>query len=387
MGFKYRKFTLTGGSADFPTGNTDALMIQRSKTILSKVADCLLDSGCGWVLDTNRNQATTDYSDVPCVSGSKVFPGLFFRNSISGCKLFIAYFGGSFDSDYVISEFGSVQNLYYISSTPAICGLVCSIIPDGSNSEFGSSFDSSFLPQDATRLVGSCCYGTRTSSYAAAHAYNPESGINYTWGIWTNEYCFGVGSARAASTSSPVYIAGRIFGTLAHDSDNAVNSKYGSVHFRAPGTSPEGWSGDVSVSTTLLGDTLKIPGAPIDSGSINGAFVGGTITKASGAWVNGFGNGYIVYFSASNPVLLATKLFNVLSSSAWVPLFMFVFSSSLTDYGIVSGDGFKGFLDATLFRCALGTRTTLFDNGKFIKVNDSQYSELMLGWDPSNDPI
>ena len=48
----------------------------------------------------------------------------------------------------------------------------------------------------------------------------------------------------------------------------------------------------------------------------------------------------------------------------------------LTTYGIVPGDGFKGYLDTDLFRCALGTYGQTFDNGNFICA-DGTYNFLI----------
>lgn len=391
MGFKYKKFTFVGGSESFPTGNSEALRQQRSKEILKNAAEALIATDTGWILDSSRNATTSDFSSVPCMSGSKTFPGLFFINSMSGCKLFMAYFGGSHESTDVINNFGDNNNLYYLSSTTSsICGLIVSIIPSGSFNSFGASFNSDFLPQDATRLVGTCFY-TSVGSFYTTHAFNPTSGDKYTWGILATPFVVGVGSSKSDGISSPVYITGRIFGELAHNEDKAVNAKYGTVFFRMTTSNgvTEGWSGDISSNMSYFGGTsTRVPGRPTDNGNISANNCCGVFSKPDGTWVNGTnGSSYIVLLITSNPFLLSNKVFSANSNTWWQPLLMLVMTNDLSTYNVVPGDGFKGYLDTDLFRCGLGDYGTLFDNGNFIKANEDIYNNLILGWSlTGNDP-
>jgi hypothetical protein len=390
MGFKYKKFTFIGGSETFPTGNTYELRLQRSKTILTSAAEALINTDTGWVLDTSRNATTTSYANVPCMSGSNTFPGLFFVNTISGCKLFMAYFCGSYDASNIISNFGDNYNLYYISSTTATSGLIISIIPANSTSQFGTSFDNSFLPQEATRLVGTCFNSSRTSSYSPAHGSSPSQGSKYTWGILATPYVVGVGASMSDSISSPVYVTGKIFGTLAHAEDNAINSEYGTVFFRMNATSnTEGWSGDIATGESYFGGTsIKPPGVLATENSFSLNYVCGIFSKPDGTWVNGTNqNNYSVRLLTSNPFLLSNRVFSTNNNTWWQPLLMLVMTLDLSTYNVIPGNGFKGYLDTDLFRCGLGAWGTLFDNGNFIKANEGIYSDLILGWSPTgNDP-
>lgn len=391
MGFKYKKFSFTGGSLDFPTGNTDELRLQRAQTILRSAAEAILATDTGWALDTSRNATVTDFSSVPCMSGAKTFPGLFFKNTVSGCKLFIAYFCGSYDTSNIISNFGSNSNLYYISSTTATSGLITSIIPSGSSSEFGSSFDNSFLPADATRLCGTCFYQSRTSSYSPAHGSNPVSSDTYTWGILATPYVIGVGASKSSSISSPVYITGKIFGVLAHESDTAVNAKYGTVFFRMNAGSgvTEGWSGDIANTVGYVGGSeLRMPGVTYGISDWAISSCCGIFSKADGTWINGTnGNGYIVLLFTANVFVFSNKVTTNASDTMWEPLLMVVKSADLATNGVIPGDGFKGYLDTDLFRAGLGAEKATFDNGNFIKANSATYNNLILGWSlTGNDP-
>jgi hypothetical protein len=61
-------------------------------------------------------------------------------------------------------------------------------------------------------------------------------------------------------------------------------------------------------------------------------------------------------------------------------------SEMLRQGGVVPDDGLKGYLDTDLFRASNEmTRGQMFDNGKFICLEDS--IGLIIGWDSSNEQI
>jgi hypothetical protein len=64
----------------------------------------------------------------------------------------------------------------------------------------------------------------------------------------------------------------------------------------------------------------------------------------------------------------------------WVPYSIGVSSTDLSTYGVIAGDGFKGYLDTDLFRCSLCIPNQLYNSGSFIGCANN----LMLGWDPNN---
>ena len=182
MGFRFKRVDLTAGTAEFPVGSDYSLKRLRSETIVTRCADALLS--CGWSLDTSRNSDTTDYSNVPCMTGSKTYPGLFFVNAKSGCKLFMAYFGGTLYDEDCILDFkrntvspAHTVDLYGYGTNAHVSGLVMSIIPADSSSEFGSTFDQNFLPDDATRIIGTCFYHSSTYS-SPAYGANPSNGAS-----------------------------------------------------------------------------------------------------------------------------------------------------------------------------------------------------------------
>ena len=403
MGFKFKRINFTAGSADFPIGSSDANIRTRCEVVLTGLADALIGMNIGWRLDPNRSgdsSTTSDFADVPCQSGAKTYPGLFFDNTVSGCKLFMASFSGFLQDDSVIKNF-SGSDLFGAGTNPHISGIIASIIPAGSSNNFGASFDSSFLPADATRIVGTLngdtSYG---SSYKAAILRDPTGGYIYSYGIYANAYaisvCCNVDTANPPNLYNPVYVTGRVLNTLAHSSDTQTNSKYGTVILEktnASYTNSEGNGGNIAFSSTYrLGEykQLNFPGMdPISSNTPYGSggkdYVCGCVTKADGTWVNGaINNSSNVVMYVADTAQMSGRVFNSNNNgkSRWVPIEITIVSSDLDTNGVVAGDGFKGYLDTDLFRCALGTYGQTFDNGSFI-CPESEIC-LLLGWDASN---
>ena len=398
MGFKYKRVDLTAGSADFPTGDTDELRRTRSETILKECVEAIIATGTGWALDTTHNATVTDFADVPCKSGALTFPGLFLTNNTSGCKLFLAYFGGNQTHDYCIKDFKepasnvTPEDLFtYADSNHG--GLCASMIPDGSQSVFGSSFDSTFIPSDATRIVGTTLYWS-TSSSATSFGCDPTSGYIYSWGLFVTPYCVSVSCAKGNGTQGtigiPVYAVGRIVGEIAHSEDNAVNAKYGMLMFRfgeSTSAQCEGLNALFARQYSLFNYTSpyimgrRIEGAPFYEDTC------ALICNSSGTWIKAPSLNNVVvnpcfytvdFFSTSN------KIFDTSGSIRWSPFALCAPATDLQNYGVVPGDGFKGFVDTDLFRVAsVSAYGTTFDNGKFISLDAN--TACLIGWDADNE--
>lgn len=405
MGFKFKRIDFTAGTAEFPTGNSDANIRTRCEVVLKGLADALIGMNIGWRLDPNRandSATTSNFAEVPCQSGAKTYPGLFFDNTVSGCKLFLSSFSGYVRDEEVIKNFGG-SDLFGASTTPYISGIIASIIPAGSSNNFGQTFDSSFLPSDATRLVGTNNYRSNLgTSYYPMILRDPTSGYIYSYGIFANEYVIavscGMNSANPCNLSVPVYATGRVLGTIAHAEDTAINSKYGVIVFRMgdANTNTEGNQSLRSFKVNYrLGDNFSLyyPGInpnnyDLPYGSSNGyTNVCGCVSKSDGIWLNGaINNSSNVVMYVADTAQMSGKMFNSTGNgkSRWVPIEITIVSSDLDTNGVVTGDGFKGYLDTDLFRCALGTYGQLFDNGNFIYIWTVADNCLLLGWDPDN---
>lgn len=389
MGFRFKRVDLTAGSTEFPTGSTAELIQQRSKTILTKVVDAIVASGTGWSLDTVRSATSTSYSAVPCLSGSGTFPGLFLRNMLSGCKMFLAYFGGTNAETDVIANLGQY---YSVTGTTVHSGLICSIIPGESSNDFGNSFNSSFLPSDATPIIGSVYYTTTSGGYTCAHGCNPSSGYTYSWGIFVTKTTLCVSSANYYGSAggnivTPIYVAGRIFGSLMNLEDSQINSKYGVVTFRYRYGSgdQEGWSGEFFYSVILFGESFNVPGIDRAATSYGYNYSCGCFSKSDGTWINGTdGSSYSVYFCVQSPEMLSNNVFSSSGRTFWTPIYMLVKSNNPSIYCVHNGNAIKGFLDTDLFRFARGIYGQKFSGDHFIIINSDVYSAFAIGWSPEN---
>ena len=380
MGFKFKRFDLTVGSEDFPVGTTDANILTKCQTIVRNFAQKLISMGIGWALDSSRNESVTDYAEVPDNSTGK-WPGLFLVNTTSGCKLFVCYIGKSGRS---IKNFSGSDILVSQNNVQIVSGLCMSMIPGGSSNTFGLDFDASFLPSDATRIYGT----SKSGEFGISNI--TEGGDICSCGIYATEYVVSVVFAISSNGNppplkAPNYAVGRILSTLSHEEDDEIHSKYGVYCMRQPATtsgvpysdqgSPN--SGDIGAFGTGI----------YFVGNNNSSFYAcGSICQANGTWLLGYGsspNRCVKVYPAS-ALDLSNKIFNSngTGKSRWVPFEMASYSDDLSTYGIVPGDGVKGYLDTDLFRCAISTYGQQFDNGNFIAVTDSY--NLLMGWDSTN---
>lgn len=402
MGFKFKRIDLTAGSSEFPTTDTSYTGRRaRSITIIKKIGQAILDCNCGWVLDQGA-ESVLDYDDIPSKANDETYPGLFFKNTTSGCKLFICYIANQVQ--YGMRDFGGTgADLFQCDSgtNRFVSSLCMSMIPEGSTSEFGNPRSTDFLPADATRIVGTDVTYGQDYDYGGFGA-QPSSGYIYSYGLFVSPYAVAVCTAYAQTNPGnfyiPSYAVGRILGTLSHSSDNTNQARYGVVTFRkkdnvnrcAEGTyDPMGYE-----MHSFLGQSTSryLPGVnPYTSGFTQNSYPLGwnwvccSVAKADGTWLNGGDNtNYSCIFFASDPQQLSGYLFNSTNNgkSRWVPFNVVVLSSDLDTYGIVPGDGFKGYLDSDLFRCSIGTYGQTFDNGNFICLD--AYYNFLIGWDSTN---
>lgn len=399
MGFKFKKFYVVGGSSEFPTGTTYELRRARSELLLTKCGQALIDCNCGWQLDTSKSATLTSYMDIPNLnSTSYPYPALFFTNTISGCKLFMAYFGHDAINTYGIKDWGN-NSLIKSYGVNWHTGLCISIIPEGSLSNFGNDpTQDSFMPTDATRICGTFYRNNiSASSIKFAAACNPESDRYYSYFIGATPYCVLVYVNSymnlVPSFYTPIYATGRIFDVLAHESDNTVQAKYGTIMFRFMSGDYESYAWIIGNATNAsstaynlyAAGSLYIPGFSAITSSVYGSATCGSICKSDGTWLIGGDN-------STKNVIFYTEGFNQLcsnmnnssgNSTRWVRIAMASVSSDIATNGIVSGDGFKGYLDTSLFRVGVASRKSFFDDGKFFCAENN--TNLLIGLDPESE--
>lgn len=371
MGFVLNQFVLIGGSEELPVGDTNELRVSRSKTILTKCVQTIIACDQGWELDSSKNATDTDYSDIPPNSGNVYFPGLFLKNTISGCKLFISHFAASYIA-YGIKNFNGSALCYYNAQYANLLGLCLSIIPEGSDEEFGDPNTRTFIPDSATRIFST--YYRESANYKEYGVFGvkPTAGTSYMYGFGVTPYTITVFANHDPNGGEkfdyyvPIFACGRVLGELIHPEDATIKARYGVVWFRKETYEFEGWATCVATSTgNFDSNSIYVPGTYGKE-----SFSTGSICKSNGDWLLGGNpsnvNGGVTTFTY-NWNILGNRMYSKSGTTRWSAIATCSQSNNnnLDTCGIVPGDGFKGFLDTDLFRAGRGNNQQTFDNGKF----------------------
>ena len=411
----WRKTHALGDTAQFPLGTTYELRLSRSKTLLTQCAQALVNMNCGWQLDSARHSSVTDYEYVMTRNDNGTYPCLMFTNSISGCKLMMAYVGGDTINDGLYSygedNYGYSMLIHTPTDSDPVAyhsGLCISIIPAHSSDNFDDPDDpDNFIPSSATPICGTV-YGDDLATAHQSAAYAPESGTMYTYWIGATPYAVAVYAGHTDDwgdeeddppLKTPIYITGKIFGDLAHSTvETTPQAKYGTLVLRTSTGTHEGES-DILASTYtnkfgVSGD-FTVPGFSLDcnvwdlGSHYYAAGPCGALCDKNGNWRPGLtiedSNVYnVIAFTVAPEVLAPPAFYQGVVKTRWTPLAMTILTNNPLG-GVVQGDGFKGYLDTDLIRVAVATRGQTFENDKFICVENG--TNLLISWDAGNPTI
>ena len=403
-GFKFKRFDYVGGTtvADKYDWGSNSTYLTRSQGVLLDIGKFLIsDTDLHWQIDTakhpNYNPSTglqiSDFYDVSVKNSSgtlqtQKYPGLFFTNSESGCKLFLSVIGDSSYYLYVNSNCVSTGYDTNSFSNTFVRGIIASIIPGESNQNFGdfTTLDS-FLPSQATRISGTLNQYISTSNKITFIESN-TSNYNYVYGIFATDYCIGVGGGYTTNTSIPQipisFFTGKILGVLANE-ENTPQARYGCFSLENNAGSSNGeFSGGMPHANFILSDSsagvsdvdfygqhsyVKRYKSPISIFDASGNI----LNSVAGKRVNIFPEG-------AEKLSINNTQYTISNKLRWVPAAVCVCSDDLSNYCVTAGDGFKGYLDTDLFRYAITTYGNFYGNGQFIGF----YWNLLLGWNTSN---
>ena len=345
----------------------------RAQEILQRVANLLLDTNTGWVLDQEHNE-TSNPGDQTYLIGGYGNIGtyfLFFKNNngVDPCeKLLIGY---SVNGYYPQVPFGYPYNTNTACGTTT--GLFCSMIPAGSTKSFGTDPSiEGFLVDEATKIHGSYNGNSVNNGYSVA--YRNTGSTTYHAQIVTNGKTV-VFRINKENYTGNMWFVGPVIETLAHPSmDIKCTSKMLSKHI-------------------IYGDYSE---AVDDSNGYNNYDFWRSINSSYYNQYNRVdlfdslghhlhsSNGHGIFFTADGQLL--TSLISNSSISGfnrWVAVSCGVYSPDPTTHYIVQGDGLKGYLDTNFIRNVLDGAYTIgqtFDDGNFVYVGNG----IALGWDPSN---
>lgn len=360
---------------------------ERCQTVVKVLGEMIVGSDTGWNYD-ERTPANS-YIYVPSRNNSCRFAVSYFRN-ISGAKLMIMAFVPS------ESSIGSYDNLPYFSFKNYLypydfknylessdnhqiqqTGVMMSMIPAGSNSEFPNTipndYTTKFIPDDAIPLVTEACDSSSGYIQSQYSYFGSVSSNNiYSIGILIDSefvmFMSGLSTTSTRSNLAPIYALGKIIGTVAHENDSNICSHYGAIRFN-------------KTKSDAFVFSYNLNGA-------NNTFYGRKVSDSNSGFNS---NAYAVFFN-ENGTLIPTwcaygpygvdVLCNSITNDSaanytrWCPYVMTTLYDPVNN-GVVPGDGFKGYLDTNLFRCAIGTTGNYYNDGAFVCVGGN----MLVAWD------
>ena len=389
--FARRDFT---AFSDLPQVTNDRVV-----AVTKAICEMIVGSDTGWTYD-ERTPADT-YIFVPARSSDYYnfqFPVSYLRNTENGAKLMVStwfsgrpgQYGGGYANTAPYFSYRNYLYPYYFSShvdengsySINQLGIMMSMIPAGSNSEFPSvipnDFTTKFIPDDAIPLVTECCYINSGNWIGTDDCYLGKvvSGGIYSCAVLVDsEFVMlfgGVSSTSVRPLVQPIYALGKIIGTLAHENDSSISSNYGAIRFiQKVGT-------NLSFSRNINGTNISFDGRNFEL----------TVGDNYNFFYN---NTYAVFFD-ENGTLIPTcctygpsgveLLSNAIANDAstnytrWCPFAVTTLYDPVNN-GVVPGDGFKGYLDTNLFRCAVCTAGNFYNNGQFVGLSNN----MLVAWD------
>lgn len=402
MGFKFKKILFTARQGEWYAKNETENgkyenVYARSASIIREISNALINMNIGWEVDTDYNLSLTNYYNVPYKNYDNYMPGLFLKNTISGNKLFMCYIAASCQNCI------DVPNSFLMpcgDRTPEYTGLIMSMIPGESGQSFGHSFDSSFLPDSATRIYGTC-ESLGNTNVRVSYGRCNKDGLVYHYGVFGTPYCVGISCGYTqgrAADSRVCYFIGRVLESLAHK-ETTPQAKYGVVQF-SQSAGQENMEAGVqkTVSLNYKDDGQNtyvytvctqnfLAGYTESTRNNNFNCSSGHFFKVDGSPI-GYTSTSQVRIVPENYGQLSGLVKLLDSNVRWVPYVVGVISTDLMNDGIIPGDGMKGFLDTSLFRCARVDNGQTVSNGSFIGYSNgsgnTEAKYLLLGWDPSN---
>ena len=342
----------------------------------SEIADMIVSSETGWEYDT-RTPNKTAFSRLPVGTTSQPEPPvLYFRNTISGCKMMVtSILFNLANTDTVSTSYDPTCRSIFMkgkghNANRFASGIGISIIPAGDSGEFPDSYTSSTeLPSGALPVIcencGTYSNDSRSASYWQGYMARlfSGSGMVVSYGISIDEYSvtlFGGSGSSTRGSLTLIYTVGKVFGTLAYDS--SVSSQYyGALRFyNVAAASPSNMKDGSYYGLSPLSSTSD---AKFDY---------------SNECFDESGNLLYCQYCIIGDQLLSTKITNSQTPDfiRWQPGIVYNPNANTPIYE--GGDNFKGYLDTNLIRYAIATPGQLFNNGQFCCVADN----LLMKWDP-----
>ena len=372
-GYKLVQFSWGGGRSDSK--------VNRVKFILNGITQAIVDANLGWDYDT-LTPTSSDFLTMPSSSATD-YPNLVkVLTSFSGVatyRLCIGYLYSSYNPGFWFkpSDCNSTNTQYSsygeMSQNGKIGGgLYVSMIKDGTliaDSTYGYVWDGNgvFL-----RWCPFALNFSTTSSVVSTFAYKNESGVTYTIYALIKGQQVGIFERSSAWTTGARLkgvLLGEIFYMTGHSGDSYTMGSLG------------------------LSDNYKEENGDPNSGYINASY-GNTsfgnrgssqILTSTGDCIPSVTGSACTCYVAFDTTQISRRISPITSTPGgrWTPVYMYADSGDHDIYGVVQGDGFKGYVDTNLLRGV----SPYYSYGQILgENNDFCYlgGGFAIGWDSNN---
>jgi hypothetical protein len=388
----------TGGykcvSFSWQGGRTDSA-VDRVKFILNGLCDAIVGANVGWVYDT-LTPTSTDFLVMPTGNATnhpnlaKVLK-LELNSHVYRLGIGLAYYALSIDmkpSDCVPCR---STDYNFLESGHMASGLYVGLIKDGtliSDNTYGWVWDTNgqFLRWTPFSL-------SYQSSASHSFASKNTSGGLYTYYALMKGAQIAFFAKNSAWSGDGANLKGLVFGELFKETGHSTDlNTLASIYLSGGGSNTDGEVGYPS-ATNYYGIITQTGTTNLDVNwnrcachqvfKANGDILSGMITTGSSS------SHSVTWCVALNydtfPV--SNYVSNVITSPGgrWTPCYLWVYAGDHDTYGIVPGDGFKGYIDTDLLRGVNPNYSygQQLDNGKFVYLGGG----FAIGWDPNNTTL
>ena len=365
-GYKCVQFQWTGGRTD--------TVLERVNYVLTGIVEAIVGSGTEWALDTSMGQTSSSWYHELTMSNSAYKAIVkFIVNSSSNIRLAIGYVSMNAVPTTTIENADRFKT--GTSSYNNLNGLFVSTCDTSVSFDITQTGKIS-LPEQATRWLS--CYGS-SSSAAGNGSFVNENQYTYTYNMIVKggQIVFLFRSSNWGSGLYKGFAVGRIIGTIAHSEDSDGECNLGCFTLGNNANAAE-----YAAPTSVL---INTESSYFSSDNFNCFFKADTAFDKSVISFADDGNTK-VNVSISNTIQLGANVANPEAGTGgrWCPLQVYVTSTDPSLYGIVSGDGFKGYLDTDLIR---GVTVNTYSKGQTFGANSEFIyigGGIAIGWDSTN---
>lgn len=382
-GYKCVKFSWQGGRSDTP--------VDRVKFILNGVCDAIIGANVGWALDT-LTPTSSDFVTVPSFDDAtypilvKVLT-LSYNEHVYKLGIGYVYSGAGTRDLYKINPDDSCntreQNSYVSSQNGYFSGgLFVGMIKDGlfiQDNNYGLSWNHNGI---FTKWTPFCSqYSTGTDSFANVN----NGGSIYTVFILIKNAQIAIferSSNWSVGANLKCLIIGELFKETGHISD--INT-IGTICLHNP-IALEYDIGSSSTSKVYINSTV----GDISFPNYTSSYLVSSILDLNGNAYAGdkvVNNSTVEYqpYIEFDTLIINNYVSSVVESPGgrWTPCYMCLRSLAHDTYGVVPGDGFKGYIDTDLLR---GVNPN-YSYGQQLQGGDFVYlgGGFAIGWDVDNE--